>query len=77
MSGRHIRTNQPHDVRQAASQAAQLVTRQTCEGCAHLRIHPRPMCAGEGSPHERRPRETYHDRCRAYSVKGVNVGRAA
>lgn len=64
------RRNQQHDVKQAASQAAQLVTRQTCEGCAHLRIHPRPMCAAEASPHGRKPRETYHDRCGWYEVKG-------
>ena len=70
MSGRHIRTNQPHDVKRAAAQAAQLVSRQTCEGCAFLRIHPRPMCAAETSANFRRPRDTYQDRCPSYAVKG-------
>jgi hypothetical protein len=64
------RRNHTHDVKQAASQAAQLVTRQTCEGCAFLRIHPRPMCLSETSPNWRTPRDTYQDRCNAYAVKG-------
>jgi hypothetical protein len=63
------RRNQTHDVRQAASQAAQLVSRQTCEGCQHLRAL-RPMCMSEASPHWRAPRATYQDRCTAYAVKG-------
>ena len=40
---------------------------QTCEGCAHLRTHLRPMCQGESSPHWRQPRDTYHTRCEAYA----------
>jgi hypothetical protein len=64
------RRNQPHDVKRAAAQAAQLIQRQTCEGCAFLRIHPRPMCAAETSANFRRPRDTYQDRCSSYAVKG-------
>jgi hypothetical protein len=63
------RRNQTHDVKQAASQAAQLVQRQTCEGCQHLRAL-RPMCMSEASPNFRTPRSTYQDRCNAYAVKG-------
>lgn len=42
--------------------------RKTCEGCALLRMYPRPMCQAEASPHWRTPREPYHDRCDAYAV---------
>jgi hypothetical protein len=64
------RRNQTHDVKQAASQAAQLThQRLTCEGCQHLRAL-RPMCMAETSPHWRAPRATYQDRCNAYAVKG-------
>jgi hypothetical protein len=63
------RRNQTHDVKQAASQAAQLVQRLSCEGCQHLRAL-RPMCMAETSPHWRAPRATYQDRCNAYAVKG-------
>jgi len=64
------RRNHTHDVKQAASNAAQLThQRQTCEGCQHLRAL-RPMCMSEASPHWRAPRATYQDRCTAYTVKG-------
>jgi hypothetical protein len=63
------RRNHTHDVKQAACQAAQLVQRQTCEGCQHLRAL-RPMCMSEASPHWRAPRATYQDCCTAYTVKG-------
>jgi hypothetical protein len=63
------RRNHTHDVKQAASQAAQLVQRQTCEGCQHLRAL-RPMCMSEASQNFRTPRSTYQDRCNAYAVKG-------
>ncbi len=58
-----------HDVKAAAAQAAQLVQRQTCEGCAHLLVL-RPKCANDASPHYRQPRETFHERCQFYAVKG-------
>lgn len=64
------RRNHTHDVKQAASNAAQLThQRQTCEGCQHLRAL-RPMCMAEASPHWRAPRSTYQERCNAYAVKG-------
>ena len=44
--------------------------RKTCEGCALLRTYTRPMCAGEKSPHFRTARDTYHERCQWYSVRG-------
>lgn len=55
----------------AAREAA--LQRKTCEGCALLRIWPRPMCAGEKSPHFRTVRDTYHDRCEFYALKGVQT----
>jgi len=64
-----LRKNQPHNVKQAASQAAQLVQRLTCEGCAHLRSI-RPMCMAETSPNFRMVRSSYQDRCQSYDVKG-------
>jgi hypothetical protein len=65
-----LRRNQPHNVRQAASQAAQLANqRKTCELCSHLRAL-RPMCMAEASPHWRRPRDKYHDACTVYAPKG-------
>lgn len=70
MTGHVIRKNQPHDVKAAAAQAATLVSRQTCEGCAHLRAL-RPMCMDESSPHFRKPRESFNDRCGWYAVAGV------
>lgn len=63
------RRNETHDVKAAAAQAAQLVQRQTCEGCAHLR-GLRPKCDAEQSAHYRTPRETFHTRCAFYAVKG-------
>jgi hypothetical protein len=63
------RQNQKHDVKAAAAQAAQLVQRLTCEGCAHLR-GLRPKCDAEQSAHYRTPRETFHERCAFYAVKG-------
>jgi hypothetical protein len=66
-----LRKNQTHNVRQAASQAAQLTNqRLTCEGCAHLRAL-RPMCMSEASPNFRMVRNTHQDRCQAYEVKGL------
>lgn len=65
------RRNQPHDVKRAAAQAAQLIHRQTCEGCAYLRTL-RPMCMAETSPNYRMVRGSYQDRCHAYDVKGRN-----
>jgi hypothetical protein len=41
----------------------------TCEGCAHLRTYPRPMCQAEASPHFRTARDTYHPRCTWYGVR--------
>jgi|LakMenE18May11ns_1017448.scaffolds.fasta_scaffold9404896_2 hypothetical protein len=49
--------------------AAELASRKvTCEGCFFLQRHPRPMCKGEDSPHFRTVRDTYHERCHAFSV---------
>lgn len=62
--------NQPHDVKRAAAQAAQLITRQTCEGCAHLRTL-RPMCISEASPHFRQPRESFNSQCAFYAPVGA------
>lgn len=64
------RRNETHDVKAAAAQAAQLVQRQTCEGCTHLRAL-RPMCMGEASPHYRQPRESFHTQCGAYVPRGA------
>jgi|GEM_PF-3187784 len=66
------RTNQQHDVKAAAAQAAQLVQNLTCEGCAHLR-GLRPKCDAEGAAAYRQPRETYQPRCTWYAVKGQQV----
>ena len=56
------------DVEAQTAAVAQIVHQpKTCEGCAHLRTHLRPMCQGEASPHWRQPRDTYHERCEAYS----------
>lgn len=63
------RRNETHDVKAAAAQAAQLVQRLTCEGCAHLR-GLRPKCDAEQAPAYRQPRETFHERCQHYAVKG-------
>lgn len=53
----------------ALASAQQIATqRKTCEGCTGLRIHPRPMCQAEASPHFRMVRDTYHERCPAFSV---------
>lgn len=43
----------------------------TCQGCAHLRTYPRPICKGEASPHYRMARETYHARCPAFGVRAA------
>lgn len=52
--------------------AAELAQRRvTCEGCYWLVRYPRPMCRGEASPHYRTARESYHERCDAFSVTGV------
>ena len=53
--------------------------RLTCEGCTGLRKYPRPMCQMECSPHFRMVRDTYHDRCPAFSagVQGVAVVKEA
>lgn len=56
-----------------ASSQQMLAQRLTCEGCAALRTKPRPMCQAEGSPHFRRVREPYHDRCPAFSVNGLTI----
>lgn len=40
----------------------------TCEGCAGLRTHPRPMCVNPNSLYFRTARETYHARCALYAV---------
>lgn len=53
-----------------ASAREAALSRKTCEGCVLLRTHPRPMCAGEKSPHFRTVRDTYHDRCQWYAVRG-------
>jgi hypothetical protein len=63
------RRKQQHDVKAAAAQAAQLVQRLTCEGCAHLR-GLRPKCDSELSAHYRTPRETYSERCAWFAVRG-------
>jgi hypothetical protein len=63
------RRNETHDVKAAAAQAAQLVQRQTCEGCAYLR-GLRPKCEEERADAYRQPRETFHERCQFYAVKG-------
>lgn len=54
---------QAHAVKQVMSPR-----RLTCEGCAGLRIYPRPMCREERSPHFRTARDTYHERCAWFSV---------
>jgi len=52
--------------------AAELAARKvSCEGCFWLARHPRPMCRGETSPHYRTARESYHERCHAFSVTGA------
>lgn len=58
------------DLEAARASARDAASRRTCDGCALLRIHPRPMCAGEGSPHYRTARDTYHERCQSYAVRG-------
>ncbi len=57
------------DIKAASASAAKLVQRQTCEGCAHLR-GLRPKCDAEQSAHYRQPRESFHERCTWYAVKG-------
>lgn len=51
-----------------ASAREAALARKTCEGCTALRTYPRPMCAGEKSPHFRTARDTYHERCAFYGV---------
>lgn len=55
----------------AIASAAEMSRKVTCEGCAHLKRWPRPMCKGEASPHFRMVRDTYHQRCEAFAVMGV------
>lgn len=77
MTGPTLRTNQPHDVKAAAAQAAQLVAqRLTCEGCSALR-GVRPMCQSEASPHYRQPRHAGNDRCGVWAPVKAQQGRAA
>ena len=63
------------NMKAAAAHAATLTQCQTCDGCAHLRAL-RPMCASEQSPNYRQPRESHHERCHWYAVKGREVARA-
>lgn len=45
-----------------------VASRPTCTGCVFLPKTDRPKCTSEASPHWRTPRETYHDRCRAFAT---------
>lgn len=56
------------DTAKATARAIAKPQRLTCEGCAGLRLHPRPMCQAEASPHFRMVRDIYHDRCPAFSI---------
>jgi hypothetical protein len=58
------------DMENAKAIAREMTRNRTCEGCIALRVLPRPMCAGEASPHFRTVRETYHERCASYTVAG-------
>jgi hypothetical protein len=68
----HVDRKRQHDLAVVTAQAAQLVTRQTCEMCIHLR-GIRPKCAGEGSPNYRLPRETFHESCGQYTPRGATA----
>lgn len=68
------RRRQKRVFRDAAAQAEAVrqitaAQRLTCEGCAGLRLYPRPMCREERSPHFRSARDTYHERCAWFSVR--------
>jgi hypothetical protein len=73
----HVDRKRQHDLAVVTAQAAQLVQRQTCEGCAGLPRTPRPMCITEASPHYRLPRHTGSDACGAYAVRGHQVTKTA
>ena len=58
------------DIEAARASAREMNARRTCEGCAFLVTHLRPRCMGETSPNFRTPRDTYHERCGVYAVRG-------
>lgn len=58
------------DIDMAKAIAREMNARRTCEGCAFLVTHMRPRCMGEASPNFRTPRDTYHERCGVYAVRG-------
>lgn len=58
------------DIEAAKASAREANSRRTCEGCAFLVTHLRPRCMGETSPNFRTPRDTYHERCGVYAVRG-------
>jgi len=58
------------DIEAAKASAREANSRRTCEGCAFLVTHLRPRCMGEASPNFRTPRDTYHERCGVYAVRG-------
>jgi hypothetical protein len=58
------------DIEAAKASAREASSRRTCEGCAFLRTHLRPMCQAEHGPHFRMTRDTYHERCGVYAVRG-------
>lgn len=58
------------DIEAAKASAREANARRTCEGCAFLVTHLRPRCMGETSPNFRTPRDTYHERCGSYAVRG-------
>jgi hypothetical protein len=58
------------DMENSKAIAREMNARRTCEGCAFLVTHLRPRCMGETSPNFRTPRDTYHERCGAYAVRG-------
>jgi len=58
------------DMENSKAIAREMNARRTCEGCAFLVTHLRPRCMGETSPNFRTPRDTYHERCGVYAVRG-------
>ena len=58
------------DIEAARASAREMNARRTCEGCAFLVTHLRPRGMGETSPNFRTPRDTYHERCGSYAVRG-------
>ena len=58
------------DIEAARASAREANARRTCEGCAYLRTQLRPMCQAEHGPHYRTARDTYHERCGVYAVRG-------